>query len=82
MKNVTFDQLTAASASLEVAWLIGRKKMKHTIDEELIKPVAVKMGVVINRHSTGTKIVGEECDRKPVAPILSLSSFLSKKLIL
>ena len=26
-------------------------------------------GVVINRHSTGSKIAEEVCDRKPVAPI-------------
>ena len=40
---MTFDQQTAARASLEVALLIGRKKIPHTIGEEMIKPAAVKM---------------------------------------
>ena len=43
MKNATFDQRTAARATLEVAWLIDRNKKPHTTGEELIESPAEKM---------------------------------------
>ena len=42
-KMEIFDQRLAAKASFKVAWLIAQNKKPHTIREQLVKPVAVRM---------------------------------------
>ena len=43
MKDVTFNQRTAARVSQEVPWLIGKNEKPHTIGQKLIEPAAIKM---------------------------------------
>ena len=68
----TFDQRSASKASFEVAWLTARNKKPHTIDEQLVKPAALKMAEIMCGQREAAKLNSVPLSEKVVKERISI----------